>query len=70
MSIWASCAIAPSGVCGNPVVTSAGPVRPVPAGTSMVPVFEVEASAGWGALSGTGSIGWAAISSRRAVPWA
>ena len=53
------------------MVTSAGPVRPLPAGISMVPAFvEAAAVVGWAAASGTESIGWAAISSRRAVPWA
>ena len=67
-SIWASWPIAPSGVCGNPVITNAGPLTPVPVGILISGALALVVSAGKAALSGTVSIGSAAISSRCAAP--
>src|SRR5215212_10853071 len=63
-SMAASCANAPSEVCGKPVGTPAGPVTVAGGSTIGGPGSRSETGAGWEADSGTAGIGRAASASR------
>src|SRR3954452_7780881 len=73
-SVAASCAIAPSGVCGKPVGTPAGPVTVTGGSTIGGPGSRSETGAGPDADSGTAGIGraasasWASAVARGPVP--